>query len=128
MWIANRKQQERPRESAAELGTVTLAGEAPGVYLEVERRNAAVYAPRGYHWAPRTREEPLVISCGEERKPCIVGMKNQAEGAAPLGPGEVWISVAPQSGIHLKSDGSIALIGPVFVNGTLLAAPPETGV
>lgn len=126
MWIANRKQQERPGEGAAELGTVTLAGEAAGVHLEVERRNVAVYAPRGYHWSPQREEESLVISCGEERRPCIIGMQSPGEG--PLGPGEVWISVVPESGIHLKQDGSIALLGPVYVNGTLLTVTSETGV
>ena len=126
MWIANRKQQERPGEGVAELGTVTLAGEAAGIHLEVERRNVAVYAPRGYHWSPQREEESLVIRCGEERRPCIIGMQNPEEGEQHLGPGEVWISVAPESGIHLKQDGSIVLTGPVYANGSLLSAPAET--
>ncbi len=127
MWIANRTQQEHPREGVAELGTVTLTGGDAGVYLEAERRNAAVYAPRGYHWSPQREEESLVISCGEERRPCIIGMQSTTERERALGPGEVLISVAPESGILLKPDGSIALLGPVYVNGTLLTVSPETG-
>ncbi|MBP1758798.1 MAG: hypothetical protein H6Q61_1047 [Firmicutes bacterium] len=125
MWIANRKQREIPQESTAELGTVTLTGQSTGVYLDGERRNVAVLAPRGYHWAPQREEESLVLSCGEERAPCIIGMRNQGAGEHSPGPGEVWISVAPASGIHLKSDGSIELVGPVYINGNLLEVPSD---
>ena len=124
MWLA--KQKGRAAPERAVLGPVTLAGDPAGAYLEGERRGVAVYAPRGYHWAPQQGDEILVLKAGE--RPCAVGVPCGDE-ALTLLPGEVAIT-AGVSVIRLKPGGAIDITGTVRVNGEVVGAaytPPEEG-
>ncbi len=126
MWMAKRPRPEGGGEIPAEVGAVTIAGEYPGVGLGGERRNTQVFSPGGYHWTPRLRDTVLVVKAGEEGAPALVGRRNPLTAEVPLAPGEVWISVAPGSGVHLKQNGEVDLRGRVLLNGELLVmTPPE---
>ena len=113
MWMAKPRGQDLLEEPAAQAGTVTLEGAAPGVGLEGEKRNVTLYGPGGYRWAPRQGDQVLVIKTGPEEAPAGVGVRLE-EG---LEPGEVWITASAGTGIRLKPDGTIALTGKVTVNG-----------
>ena len=119
MWLSNKSKREQSEDSMAQMGTVTIAGNPASVYLQGERRNVTVVAPAGYHWLPGQKDSVLTLKSGEEQTPCILGKESQSEHS--LSPGEVWISVAPKSGIYLRKDGSIELQGPIYLNGSLLS-------
>lgn len=117
MWISSRE-PNKPGDGSASLGTVTISGESPGVHLAGERRGVEVFAPAGYHWVPRQKDAVLVMKGGEEQAPFLLGKKNVLKKEIELG--EVFISVSPESGIHLKRDGTINLMGEILLNGTRL--------
>lgn len=123
MWLSSQRNKEPTEERFAQMGKVSIPGASAGVYLAGERRNVALIAPAGYHWLPKQQDAVLVIPCGEEKRPCMIGMEQEA-GAGPvtLLPGEVWISVNGKGGIHLRGDGKVNLIGEVLLNGKPL--PP----
>lgn len=111
-----RQQARQPLgEAGAERGEVTVAGEAAAVALEGERRQVGRWLPGGYHWSPRRGDTVLVVKSGAEGSPCLVGMQDETV----LEPGEVVLSTAQGTGIHLKPDGRILLKGTVEVEGTL---------
>ena len=118
MWMTNRQEQEALKEPAAELGQVTLSGAGTGVALAGERRNITLCGPGGYHWAPVQGDTVLVVKSGPEQAPCITGVAEETEAMA-LEPGEVCLSAALGSGLHLRPDGTILLEGPVQLTGTL---------
>ena len=110
------KQKRREEEPTAELGAVTISGSPWAVALAGERRETILCSPGGYHWMPRRGDTILVMKSGAEQMPCAVGTAEELDSS--LEPGEVWISAAEGTGIHLKTDGSIELVGQVSINGT----------
>jgi len=132
MWLSSQGKKEPTEELFAQVGKVSIPGTSAGVYLAGERRNVAMIAPAGYHWLPQQQDAVLVIPCGEEKSPYMIGKEQEAvSGALTLSPGEVWISVNGTGGIHLRRDGTVNLIGEVYLNGVPLvmseAAPPTGG-
>lgn len=124
MWLSSQSKKEPTQELFAQMGRVSIPGPSAGVYLAGERRNVALIAPAGYHWLPQQQDGVLVIHCGEEKSPCIIGKEQEAaSGAVTLSPGEVWISVNGTGGIHLRRDGAVDLIGAVYLNGVPLESP-----
>lgn len=123
MWLSNRTQAEKTEQEVAQMGAVTIASNPAGVFLDGERRNVTLISPAGYHWLPKQKDAVLVLSCGQEKHPCMLG--RQQEKIPMLKPGEVFLSVAPESGIYLRQDGGIELTGNIFVNGVPLALPQE---
>lgn len=115
MWMARQQGQEFLQESAANCGQVTVDGPELAVALAGERRQVGRWLPGGYHWSPRRGDTVLVVKSGAEGSPCLVGMQDETV----LEPGEVVISTAQGTGIHLKPDGRILLKGTVEVEGTL---------
>lgn len=115
VWMANRQDRDRLREPPAELGKVTISGSSAGVALEGERRKVTLCGPGGYHWAPARGDTVLVVKSGPEERPCIAGAVEEAD----LAPGEVYLSVAPDAGIRLKPDGTVALQGAFRLEGSL---------
>lgn len=123
MFLARRQRREGP-SGAALTGPVTLPGEQVGAWLEGERRGVEVYAPGGYHWAPRLGEQVLVLKAGESgEQPCAVGVR---AGGRDLQPGEVLIS-AGAAAIKLGLDGTVNVTGLLKVNGVPVVLS-ETGV
>ncbi len=117
MFLARRQRGEKPA-GAALTGPVTLPGERAGAWLEGERRGLEVYAPGGYHWAPRLGEQVLVLKAGESgEQPCAVGVW---AGGQSLQPGEVLIS-AGAAAIKLGLDGTVDVTGRLQVNGVPVA-------
>lgn len=122
MWLSKRRPTVKEPGTAL-TGPVTLPGEKLGAWLEGERRGVAVYAPGGYHWAPRLGEQVLVLKAGESgEQPCAVGVPVDAN--ADLAPGEVLIH-AGKSTIRLTPDGNVFLTGLFFVNGTVVGPEPK---
>ena len=116
MWLSEQRRRQTVEERPAELGVVTLTGEAPAVWLTGERRALPVLGPGGYYWRPAEGDQVLVIKAGAEREsPCLVGT---LQSGADLGPGEVRLS-GEESALWLKQ-GEVALEGEVTVNGTKL--------
>ena len=77
MFLARRGEDGR-RGAAAMTGEVTVPG---GVWMEGERRGAAVYAPGGYHWVPARGERVLVLKAGESgEEPCVMGRVPEERG------------------------------------------------
>lgn len=127
MWLSSQRNKEPTEELFAQMGKVSIPGASGGVYLPGERRNVALLAPAGYHWLPQQQDAVMVIHCGEEKSPYMIGKEQTlGAGALTLAPGEVWISVNGIGGIHLGRDGKVNLIGEVFLNGVpLVSAEPE---
>lgn len=95
-------------------GPVTIPGGRVGAWLEAERREVAVYAPGGYHWAPASGDKILVLKAGERgEEPCAVGTAAEDAG---LEPGEVLITTG-KSAIRLGLDGKVEVTGTLTVNG-----------
>lgn len=114
MWLA--KQQKRPSaESAGSVGQVTLAGDAPAVELDSERRGLAVYAPGGYRWRPAPGQKVLVLKA--DGQPCVAG--TPSEGG--LQPGEVALNSAGGASVKLDNQGNVAVTGTLALTGALTA-------
>ena len=111
MFLGKRQRGE-PDPPQALTGPATLPG-GSAVWLEGERRGVRIYAPGGYHWAPRRGEELLVLKTGEG--PCALGMAADRQG---LQPGEVLITSGACS-VKLGLDGKLTLTGQVAVSGGL---------
>lgn len=120
MWLSQQTKQEASGESLAQIGCVSIPGASAAVFLEGERRNVSVVSPGGYHWQPEQRDDVLVLACGTEQSPCMIGMEQASERIAP---GEVWISVTENSGIHFRKDGTVNLVGDILLNGEPLVMP-----
>ena len=61
MWLSRQGRGNGNAETSAELGTVTLAGARPSVYLSGERRDLPLMGPGGYLWRPAPGQRVLVI-------------------------------------------------------------------
>lgn len=117
MWLARQRTEDIRREAPSEEGTVTVGGEAAGVYLEGERRNVPVFAPGGFCWKPTLGQTVLVLKAGEDgEQPCVVGSRTEDRG---LEPGEAAL-YAGGGEVRLKQSGEVALTGTVTVNGVKL--------
>lgn len=125
MWISKHMASyDQPEESLAQLGSVTISGKPLGVFLHGERRNVVQVEPLGYHYKPKAKDAVLAIFCQKEEEFCIVGTEQTSD--RELKDGEVWISVSPTSGIHLKADGAIDLVGNILLNGEPLKNGGDT--
>jgi len=115
MWLSRQGRRNKNTEAGAELGTVTLTGDRPSVYLSGERRDLPLMGPGGYLWRPAPGQHVLVIKAGDQgEEPCIAGVETEA--AAGLGPGG-------NTAVRLGADGRLSLTGRVSVNGVEL---PDT--
>lgn len=125
MWLA--KQRASAEKTAAELGTVTIAGEYAGVMSRGEVRSLPVFAPGGCVWMPEDGDTVLVLKGGPGgMEQCVAGKRQDA---VPEGmrPGEVLFRVGDAS-VWLRQDGSILLNGNVNVQGSLtINGVPCTG-
>ena len=116
MWTSERNRNLSQRESAAEIGTVTLGGDPAGVSLGGERRWLTVYSPGGYSWRPTSGEKVLVLKAGAEREaPCLLG---KAQEETELEPGEVRVT-GGESSVLLGQD-RLELEGNLYLNGRTL--------
>lgn len=117
MFLAKREGEAR-RGATALTGPVTLPGDPAGAWIGGERRTLAVYAPGGYHWAPGSGDEVLVLKTGERGEmPCALGVPARD---GTLQPGEVLIT-AGAAAIRLKPDGGVDVTGILTVNGIPVA-------
>lgn len=122
MWTAKHsKQNSSGVWAAADQGSVTLGGNPAGVYLDADRRWMQVYAPGGYQWKPKARQQVLVIKSGQQgESSCVAGRLVEEDGM--LKPGEVTISSDAGAKISLTNEGKICLAGAVEVGGEDLEA------
>lgn len=139
MWLSKREKTHQNPGAAALTGPVTLPGKSLGVWLEGERREVAVFAPGGYHWAPQAEEQVLVLKTGESgEQPCAIAVALPED--ETLAPGEVLIQ-APNASVRLDRDGvtvktgkasltltpggGVNVKGSFNVNGTEIGPPPK---
>ena len=73
MWLSRQGRGNGNAEAGAELGTVTLAGDRPSVYLSGERRDLPLMGPGGYLWRPAPGQRVLVIKAGDVYKRQLLG-------------------------------------------------------
>lgn len=126
MWLSQQSRRTGG-ETGPGVGLVTLAGTQPGIYLDGERRQTAVFGPAGYCWRPKVGQRVLVIKAGAEGElPCLVGAEQEPEEG--LAPGEIALRGPGGGAVYLRGDGSVDLVGQVKVNGVPLEAllPPST--
>ena len=128
MWLSEQRSRRPAEERPAELGVVTLTGEAPAVWLTGERREVPVLGPGGYCWRPSAGDEVLVLKAGAEgEQPWVAGQS--CGWPEELQPGDVGI-YAGQAAVVLKAGGTVDLRGSVTIDGVPLEelfAPKEEG-
>lgn len=119
MWLSKQQRTQSSAPESAELGVATIAGNPAAVYLGTERRALPVFSPGGYIWMPKVGDALLVMKCGEQY--CVAGAEqNGGKLANGLEPGEICITNGGEAGILLKKDGSLQLMGEIFINGESL--------
>ena len=118
MWLSEQRRRQTVEDRPAELGVVTLTGEAPAVWLTGERRALPVLGPGGYYWRPAEGDQVLVIKAGPDgEQPCVAGIP--CGWPEELSPGDVGI-FAGEAAVVLKANGTVDLRGEVMLNGVLL--------
>ena len=119
MWLSGQGRARKEWEQEAQAGYATLGGAAPGVYLDGERREMALYAPGGYSWTPERGQEVLVLKNGGVGAPyCVAAARCDGSEA----PGEVRIAASRGGAeIRLRTNGVIELNGQIRINGVDLA-------
>mgnify|MGYP000918047190 CR=1 FL=1 len=122
MWLSRQSRKEEKDGAVAELGTVTVAGIRPGVYLSGERRNLPLMGPGGYLWRPDQSQQVLVLKAGAGgEEPCVLGTELKSD--IQLEPGEIMLlGPGGKSSIRLGVNGNISLTGRVSANGVELPA------
>ena len=120
MWLSRQGRGNGNAEAGAELGTVTLAGDRPSVYLSGERRDLPLMGPGGYLWRPAPGQRVLVIKAGDQGEElCIAGV--ETETAAGLDPGEILLlGPGGNTAVRLGADGRVSITGRVSINGVEL--------
>ena len=113
MWLSKRMAMQSV--NTAEVGAVTIGGEASAVMTDSEHRNVTVYTPGGYAWRPKVGEDVLVIKSGENELSILGRGAEEIEGLAP---GEVNIK-SDSASVLLKNDGTIRLTGRIEIDGSL---------
>ena len=116
MYLSQMWKNSPAAEQQGGLEVVSLGGEVNSVVSSGVQSRKTVFAPGGMCWMPGRGQGVLVVKAGAED--CIVGAEMEPDGE--MEPGEVKI-FSQGASIWLKNDGSICLVGQVFVNGKELA-------
>lgn len=111
MWLSKMAIKKTEQQPSANVGQVTISGEAPAVMTRCEHRSLPVYGPGGLVWMPEVGSNALVIKTSEGYAVAGTAVDNSG-----LEPGDVML-VADGCSIKLSGD-RIELEGRVFVNGT----------
>lgn len=126
MWLSKMSARAlSAHESAAEIGSVTIGGSAPGVRTDGENRNLLVCAPGGYRWTPKTGGQVLIIKTDEGER-AVLGMLDGgvpdelriAAGGAEIELKEGKVTVTGD----LVLDGDLTVSGSAAIGGSLLVA------
>ena len=85
-----------------------------------EQRNLEVFAPGGLVWQPRVGDTVLVVKGGAGcQEQCVVAAETAQNAPEEMAPGELYLYSSGGASLHLRSDGSIAVSGPVKIEGNL---------
>lgn len=121
MWLSKQLALQRSAEqegAAADMGVTTIGGGSAAVMARGEQRDLAVFAPGGLVWQPRAGDTVLVIKGGVGcQEHCVVAAETAANTPEDMEPGELYLYSDGGASIYLRSDGSIAVTGPVEVEG-----------
>lgn len=123
MWLSKKLSVQRVAEqegAAADMGVTTIGGSLASVMARGEQRDVEVFAPGGLVWQPSPGDTVLVIKGGsgcQER--CVVAADTAASAPEGMAPGELYLYSSGGASIYLRSDGSIAVRGPVEIKGDL---------
>ena len=115
MWLSEVKVRKNEEEASC-YGTVTIGGDAPGIYTQSEERDFAVCSAGGFIWRPKAGDKVLVIKTGDGEA-VAAGVVNQ-RGAADMKNGEVYIR-SENASVFVRNDGSIEISGDVNIRGSL---------
>jgi len=110
MWLSQQIARETAWQEDLHRGVVTVGGENPAVFTQVEDRDLSILSPGGYHWRPQVQDKVLVSRASGG---CVLG---KVQPACCLDPGEIRIMTGAAS-ISLLPSGEIRLTGDVYING-----------
>lgn len=108
MWLSKSSAPAPAEEDAARMGTVSMAAEAVAAVSDTEYRDLHLLSPGGYAWRPKVSDQVLIL------KDTVLGARGQCPVA--LQPGEACI-FSDNCYIHLTRNGSIRLVGKLYING-----------
>ncbi len=123
MWLSKKLSvcQATEQEGAAtDMGVTTIGGASASVMTRGEQRNLEVFAPGGLVWQPRAGDTVLVVKGGSGcQEACVVAAETAGNAPEDMAPGELYLYSSGGASLHLRSDGSIAVSGPVEMEGKL---------
>lgn len=108
MWLSKSRASAPAEEASAQLGTVSMAAQTVAAVSDTEYRELRLLAPGGYAWRPKVSDQVLIL------KDTVLGAQGQCP--VTLQPGEACI-FSENCYIHLTRDGSIRLVGKIYING-----------
>lgn len=121
MWVSKAialRQRAGGEDTAADMGTTTIGGEAASVMTRGEQRNLEVFAPGGLVWQPRAGDTVLVVKGGSGAQEQCVAAASTGDHAPPgMTPGELFLYSSGGASIYLRADGSVEISGNLTVNG-----------
>lgn len=123
MWLSKKLSiyQSAEQEGAAtDMGVTTIGGASASVMTRGEQRDLEVFAPGGLVWQPKSGDTVLVVKGGSGcQETCVVAAETAGNAPADMAPGELYLYSSGGASLYLRSDGSIAVKGPVEVEGNL---------
>lgn len=123
MWLSKKLSIYRAAEqegAATDMGITTIGGASASVMTRGEQRNLEVFAPGGLVWQPRSGDTVLVVKGGAGgQEQCVLAADTAASAPEEMAPGELYLYSCGGASLYLRSDGSIAVIGPVEIRGNL---------
>lgn len=116
MWISQKTIERGDMHSGAcAVGSVTIGGERPCVFIEGESRNAELVACGGLY-IPKVGDEVLVARTADGEN--LVLGKISGDPGGPALEGEVYITTENGGTIRITKDGEIELSGTMRLTGT----------
>lgn len=123
MWLSKKLSSHRTIEqegAATDMGVTTIGGASASVMTRGEQRDLEVFAPGGLIWQPKTGDTVLVVKGGSGcQEKCVVASETGKNAPASMSPGELFLYSDGGAFVYLRSDGSIAINGPVELKGDL---------
>ncbi|HHU21914.1 MAG TPA: hypothetical protein GXZ52_00615 [Clostridiales bacterium] len=118
MWLSERAAKSGERQSAgADIGAVTIGGDNLAVLTEGELRELALVSPGGYIWRPQAGDSVLVLKSGDGESLAIGAVTGQSPPG--MENGEVYIMSKAGTGLRLKNNGKIELLGDLEMGGEI---------
>lgn len=121
MWITRKFSDQRRAElegAMTDMGVATIGGGSAAVLTRGEQRDLETFCPGGVVWQPQEGDTVLVVRGGVGcQEQCVIAAGSRGKEPPGMVPGELYLYAASGGSIYLRSDGSIAVSGPVEIKG-----------